>query len=381
MKIVLVGTAYPYRGGLALFNERLMEQFHSEGDEVEIQTFSLQYPPFLFPGKTQYSESKINHPFKIERTVNSINPFSWIKVGRKIRKMQADIVIIKYWLPFMAPCFGTIARLARGKQTKIVAIADNIIPHERRFFDNAFTKYFAKSVDAWVAMSRSVMEDISLFDKSSPRILNPHPLFDNFGEKVPREEALRSLGLDSGKVNLLFFGLVREYKGLDILLQAMKDPKLVNLPLHLIVAGEFYDDYSKYEQMLTEYGLRDKVSMENRFVKDEDVSRYFCACDLVVLPYKSATQSGVTQIAYHFSKPMLVTDVGGLPEIVCDGKSGYVCRPNAESIASCIEDFCTNGRDFSASLETEKQRFAWDKMTAAIRKVYKESINRNDNKK
>ena len=166
---------------MALFNERLMEQFYREGDEVEIQSFSLQYPPFLFPGKTQYSESKINHPFKIERTVNSINPFSWIKVGRKIRKMQADIVIIKYWLPFMAPCFGSIARLAGGKQTKIVAIADNIIPHEKRFFDTIFTKYFSKSVDAWVAMSRSVLEDISLFDKSSPRILSPHPLFDNFG--------------------------------------------------------------------------------------------------------------------------------------------------------------------------------------------------------
>lgn len=381
MKIVLVGTAYPYRGGLALFNERLMEQFYSEGDQVEIQTFSLQYPPFLFPGKTQYSESKATHPFKIERTVNSINPLSWIKVGLSIRKSQADIVVIKYWLPFMAPCLGSIARLAGGKKTKVVAIADNILPHERRFFDNAFTKYFVKSVDAWVAMSRKVLEDISLFDKSSPRTLTPHPLFDNFGEKIPKEEAIRLLGLDSTKVNLLFFGLVREYKGLDILLQAMKDQRLADIPLHLTVAGEFYDDYSKYERMLADYGLGERVSMENKFVKDEDVSKYFCACDLVVLPYKSATQSGVTQIAFHFSKPMLVTEVGGLPEIVCNGKSGYVCSPNAESIASCIEDFCTKGRDFSSSLETEKQRFAWNKMTEAIRKVYKESINRNDSKK
>ncbi len=380
MKITLVGTAYPYRGGLALFNERLMEEFSSEGNQVDIQTFSLQYPSFLFPGKTQYSESSPKCGFKIERSVNSINPFSWWKVGRRICKSEAQIVIIKYWLPFMAPCFGTIARLAKRKGTKIVAIADNIIPHERRFFDSVLTKYFVKSVDCWVAMSQSVLEDIGLFDKKAPRVLSPHPLFDNFGEPMPKKEAQEALGLRSDRINLLFFGLVREYKGLDILLEAMKSETLRALPLHLTVAGEFYDNYSKYEQMVKEYGLTERVSMENKFIEDSEVRKYFCSSDLVVLPYKSATQSGVTQIAFHFSRPMLVTNVGGLPEIVREGKSGYVCEPNAESIARCIEDFCVNGRNFSQSLEQEKQRFAWSEMTKAIVNLYKETTARNDYK-
>lgn len=374
MKIVLIGTAYPYRGGLALFNERLMEQFRSEGEDVEIQTFTLQYPSFLFPGKTQYSESKTSHRFNIVRSVNSINPFSWIKVGRKLKREKPDIVLIKYWLPFMAPCFGFISRIIKSnKHTKIIAIADNIIPHEKRFFDNWLTKYFVKCVDCWIAMSKSVLDDINIFDKAVPKKLMPHPLFDNFGQAIEKTEAQKRLNLDSQKINLLFFGLVREYKGLDLLLEALSDERLKQMPLHLTVAGEFYDNYKKYEDLVEQLGLKERVSMQNKFVEDNEVVNYFCSTDLVVLPYKSATQSGVTQIAFHFSKPMLVTCVGGLPEIVADGKSGYVCLPEAKSIADCLIDFCTNRKDFSESLEEEKQRFAWDKMTAAIRLLYNES--------
>ncbi len=382
MKIVLIGTAYPYRGGLASFNERLMQQFKDEGESVEIQTFSLQYPSFLFPGKTQFCEEKASYDFKIERSVNSINPLSWIKMGRKLKREKPDIVIIKYWLPFMAPCFGSIARIIKSnKHTRIIAIADNIIPHEKRFFDNCFTKYFVSSVDCWIAMSKSVLQDIDLFDKKSPRILQPHPLFDNFGKAIERNEALMQMNLDSNKVNLLFFGLVREYKGLDLLFEALSDERLKSLPINLVVAGEFYDNYSKYEEMVKKLGLENIVIMENKFIENNDVAKYFCACDLVVLPYKTATQSGVTQIAYHFSKPMLVTNVGGLPEIVSDGKSGYVCEPNAKSIADCLIDFCQNKRDFSETLEIEKQRFGWDKMTAAIRELKTKKDNSNDNKK
>ena len=374
MKIVLIGTAYPYRGGLALFNERLMEQFRSEGEDVEIQTFTLQYPSFLFPGKTQYSESKASHRFNIVRSVNSINPLSWIKVGKNVKREKPDIVLIKYWLPFMAPCFGFISRIIKSnKHTKIIAIADNIIPHEKRFFDNWLTKYFVKCVDCWIAMSKSVLDDINIFDKAVPKKLMPHPLFDNFGQAIEKAEAQKRLNLDSQKINLLFFGLVREYKGLDLLLEALSDERLKQMPLHLTVAGEFYDNYKKYEDLVEQLGLKERVSMQNKFVEDNEVVNYFCSTDLVVLPYKSATQSGVTQIAFHFSKPMLVTCVGGLPEIVADGKSGYVCLPEAKSIADCLIDFCTNRRDFSESLEEEKQRFAWDKMTAAIRLLYNES--------
>lgn len=359
-----------------MFNERLIEQFRREGDEVHLITFTLQYPSFLFPGKTQYSNERASFSFRIERLLSSVNPLSWHRTARRIRELKPDILIIKYWLPFMAPCFGTVARSVRKSGVKVIAIADNIMPHEKRFFDRTLTGYFVRNVDGWVTMSRSVLSDIDLFDKNVPKVLTPHPLFDNFGEKMDKKEAQLSLGLKEDETNLLFFGLVREYKGLDILLKALKSPLIKDQKLHLTVAGEFYDDYSKYEKMVSDTELGERVSMRNRFIDDKDVKRYFCAADLVVLPYKSATQSGVTQIAFHFSKPMLVTRVGGLAEIVREGKSGYVCEPNAESIAECIEDFCRNRRDFSETLEEEKRRFSWSVMCAEIRKLYKETIKR-----
>lgn len=207
-----------------MFNERLIEQFRREGDEVHLFTFTLQYPSFLFPGKTQYSNERADVAFPIERTLSSINPISWHKTAGRINRIKPDILIIKYWLPFMAPAFGTVARLVRRHGTKVIAIADNILPHERRFFDRAFTGYFTRNVDGWVAMSESVLKDISLFDKTAPRVLTPHPLFDNFGERMDRKEAQLSLNLKEEETNLLFFGLVREYKGLDLLFKALTSP-------------------------------------------------------------------------------------------------------------------------------------------------------------
>ncbi len=370
MKIILIGTAYPYRGGLASFNERLMSQFKVEGDEVEIKTFTLQYPSILFPGKTQFSTSENSNDFPIERCVNSINPFNWISVGKKIKQENPDIVIIKYWMPFMSPCFGTMARIIKGnKKTKIIAIADNIIPHERRFFDSWLTKYFVGCVDAWIAMSKSVFDDIEIFDKKVLRSLCFHPIFDNFGEKIEKEIAQQNLGLKVKEINILFFGLVRDYKGLDFLIKALSDPRLQGFPIHLTVAGEFYEPQGKYDEIISQLGLKN-ITIHNKFIANEDVKNYFCACDLVVLPYKTATQSGVTQIAFHFERPMLVTDVGGLAEIVKHGKSGFVCQPNPQSLADSLFDFCENRTDFSESLIEEKKKFSWASMTNAIRELH-----------
>jgi glycosyltransferase involved in cell wall biosynthesis len=382
MKIILIGTAYPYRGGLASFNERLMSQFQNEADEVEIKTFTLQYPSILFPGKTQFSSSENLNNFPIERCVNSINPLNWIKVGRKIKRENPDIVIIKYWMPFMSPCFGTMARLIKSnKKTKIIAIADNIIPHERRFFDSWLTKYFVGCVDAWIAMSQSVFDDIKTFDKTTPCKLCFHPIFDNFGEKIDKATAQKILDLKSKEINILFFGLVRDYKGLDILIKALKNPDLEKYPLHLTVAGEFYEPQEKYDEIISQLGLKN-ITIHNKFIANEEVKNYFCACDLVVLPYKTATQSGVTQIAFHFEKPMLVTDVGGLSEIVKHGKSGYVCQPNVEALSKTLIDFCENRPDFRESLMEEKKKFSWEEMTKSIKALYnKILIQKNDNTK
>lgn len=372
MKIVLLGTSYPYRGGLASFNERLVRQFQDEGFDAEIFTFTVQYPSLLFPGKTQYSTEPAPDNLKITRCVNSVNPFNWIKVGRELMKSAPDIVIIKFWIPLMAPCFGTIARIAkRNKKTKIVSILDNIVPHEKRWGDKLLAKYFVKSVDAFVAMSKSVMDDLAAFDTVKPRLLMPHPVFDNFGSKIDRKTALLFLKLDENQRYMLFFGIIRDYKGLDLLLQAFSDERFKCLNVKLIVAGEFYNDEERYRKMEQDLNLKDRIIWFDKFIPDSEVRYFFNAADIIVQPYKSATQSGVTQIGYHFERPMLVTDVGGLKEIIPDGKVGYVVKPQADSIAEALLDFFTHDRmkEFEDNLKEEKKKYSWANMTHGIIEV------------
>lgn len=372
MKIVLLGTAWPYRGGLAVYNERLAHQFIAEGDDVTIYTFTLQYPSFLFPGKTQFSSEPAPKDLKILRSLNSINPFNWLKTGRAIKKLEPDILIIKFWLPFMAPCLGKVARIVRRNgKTRVVSILDNIIPHEHRPGDRMFGRYFTRSVDGFVAMSDSVLEDLSQFDTSKPRVFCRHPLYDNFGPKTSREESLKFLGLDSNQRYMLFFGLIRDYKGLDLMLKAYADSRFRKMNVKLIVAGEFYSGSEKYFELEKQLGLEGMVVWKSDFVPDSEVRYYFGAADIIVQPYKSATQSGVTQIAYHFEKPMLVTNVGGLAEIVPDGKVGYVVNPVEAEIADALVDFFENKSQgqFTEGILSEKKQYAWSNMTRSIKKA------------
>jgi Glycosyltransferase len=376
MKILIVGTAYPYRGGMAAFNERLAYQFIQEGHEVEIYTFTLQYPSFLFPGKTQYSNGKAPKNLKIYRKINSINPFNWIKTGIELRKKNADIVVMKFWLPLMAPCLGTIARIIRkNKKTRVVSTLDNVIPHERRIGDIPLIKYFLHSIDGSVIMSHSVVSEVEMLDRKHNKIFSPHPLYDHFGEKTSREEALKAIGLPSDKRYMLFFGFIRDYKGLELLMRAYSDSRFREINAELIVAGEFYNNSEKYFALERELGLEGKIHWFTDFVPDNMVKYFFCSADIVVQPYISATQSGVTQIGYHFEKPMLVTDVGGLAEIIPDGKAGYVVKPEAGAIADAILDFFTNNKSdsFTEGLKEEKKKYDWSKMTEALIKISKKS--------
>lgn len=372
MKITILGSAHPLRGGLAAYNERLAREFMYEKDEVTIETFSLQYPEFLFPGTTQYSSLPKPADLTIHVTVNSINPFNWIKTGLKIKRQRPDILVVKFWLPFMAPCLGTICRIIRRNQhTRIISILDNIIPHERRIGDTFFTKYFVNSVDAFIAMSDSVYNDLSVFDQTKPRLLNPHPLFDNYGEAVDKISAIQKLNLDTSKKYLLFFGLIRDYKGLDIVLKAMATEQLRNSDIQLIVAGEYYSNREEYEQLIRELALKDKVELHTRFIPDDEVYLYFCAADMVVQPYKHATQSGVTQICYHFNKPMLVTNVGGLPEIVPDNKVGFVVAPDEQSVANAILRFYNEEKEqeFVQNIQEEKKKYSWKVMAEKVKGI------------
>jgi glycosyltransferase involved in cell wall biosynthesis len=369
MKIIIVGTAYPYRGGLSAFNERLAYQYLHDGHEVEIYTFSLQYPSFLFPGKTQYSDEPAPEGLSIHRRVNSINPFNWIGVGREIARKRPDILITKYWLPFMAPCLGTIERIVRrNKHTRIVSILDNVIPHEHRIGDKLFSRYFVRSTDAFVAMSRSVLNDLALFDTQKPRRFCPHPLYDHYGDLMDKQEARKLLSLDPDGRYILFFGFIRSYKGLDLLLDAMADMRLKELNVKLIVAGEFYGDPKPYMEQIERLDIAERIVLCTDFIPDSKVNRYFRACDIVAQPYKSATQSGVTQIAFHFEKPMLVTNVGGLAEIVPDGVVGYVVEPVATQIADALVRYYVENKEetFTTAVKEEKKKYSWDKMVEAI---------------
>ena len=374
MKITILSTAFPYRGGIAVFTERLARAFQAEKDHVNISTFSLQYPNFLFPGKSQYSSSEKPKDLTITQEVNSINPLNWFWLGLKLKKQKADILILKYWIPFMAPCLGTIARIVkRNKHTKVIVVIDNLIPHEKRFGDHLLNTYFVNSVDGFVAMSESVFNDLDQFGANKKKVLGVHPLYDNFGEAISKENAIVRLSLDKNYKYILFFGIIRKYKGLDILLEAFADNRLQNQNLKLIVAGEFYEDAKPYYDLIEKYNLSDSVVLVTKFIPDEKVVDYFCAADIIAQPYKNATQSGVTQIAYHFEKPMLVTNVGGLNEIVPNHKVGYVCEPNAKDVSDCLVDFFSKDKEseFIEGVKEEKSKYSWDKMIENIKSLHR----------
>ena len=361
--VVIIGPAFPLRGGgLSTFNERLAREFNHQGYETKLYTFSLQYPSFLFPGTSQYSTDVAPKDLDIKVCINSINPFNWIKVGMELAKLKPDLIVVRFWIPFMGPCLGTILRFVRKNQhTRIVCIADNIIPHEKRFGDNLLTKYFIKPIHAFITMSENVFSDLRKFEPIKPAILVNHPLYDNFGATVSKTEARNHLQLPIDKKIIVFFGFIRHYKGLDLLIEAMADQRVKDAEILLLVAGEFYKDPKPYLEQIKHLGLEKNIILKTQFIQDDEVRYYICASDLVVQPYRNATQSGVTPLAYHFEKPMLVTNVGGLPMMVPNGKVGLVAEPNPKSLADSILEYFKRGEEyFLPNLKEEKTKYSWD---------------------
>lgn len=373
-RIVIIGPAHPLRGGLATFNQRLAKEFVDEGHSCSIYSFSLQYPSFIFPGTTQYTTEPAPENMTIHTVINSINPFNWIKVGNRLKKEQPDFIIVRFWLPLMGPALGTILRRVRkNKHTKIICIADNVIPHEKRIGDKPFTRYFLKSCDAFITMSEKVMSDLRLFEKNKPAQLIAHPLYDNFGAIISKQEARAHIGLPQHEKIILFFGFIRKYKGLDILLEAMsvlKNHQPVPFDVKLLVAGEFYEEAKQYQEQIDQLGIRDQLILRTDFIPDSEVKYYLCAADAVIQPYRNATQSGVTPLAYHFEKPMVVTNVGGLPSLVPHEKVGLVVEPNANAIAEGILHFYQLGESyFIPHLRSEKLKYSWKNLVSTITKM------------
>jgi glycosyltransferase involved in cell wall biosynthesis len=373
MRVVIIGPAHPLRGGLATFNQRLAREFIQSGYDCSIYSFSLQYPSFLFPGKTQYTSGPAPEGIKIHSVINSINPLNWIRTGNRLKKEEPDIIVVRYWLPVMGPALGTILRRARkNKHTRIICIADNILPHEKRFGDKAFTKYFLKSCDAFITMSEKVMNDLRRFvpmdsfgEKQKPIRLVHHPLYDSFGDSLPKNEAREHLGLPQNEKIILFFGFIRRYKGLDLLFDAMNHLKTSGIKL--LVAGEFYEDDKPYKEQIEKIGIRDQLILKTEFIPDSEVKYYLCAADAVIQPYRSATQSGVTPLAYHYEKPMIVTNVGGLPSLVPHEKAGLVVAPEPKAIADGILKFYQLGENyFIPHLRSEKLKYNWSNLVHTI---------------
>ena len=367
--IIIIGPGHPLRGGgITTFNHRLAKEFLQSGHKCSICSFSLQYPSFFFPGKTQYSDEPAPEGIEVKPLINSINPLNWIKVGKQLSREKPDIVVVRFWIPFLGVALGNILRrIKKNQHTKIICIADNIIPHEHRPGDRTFTRFFLKSCDAFITMSEKVMNDLRVFEKNKPARLVNHPLYDIFGEAISKEEARKKLNLPPNEKIILFFGFIRSYKGLDILLQAMADPRIRKNGIKLLVAGEFYENEKYYRELIKKSGIEDLLILKTQFIPDKDVRYYLCAADLVIQPYRNATQSGVTPLAYHFEKPIIVTNVGGLPSLVPHEKVGLVADPKPRALAEAILRFYELGENyFIPHLRTEKLKYSWANMVRTI---------------
>ncbi len=372
-QLIIMGPAWPLRGNLAAFDEKLAASFIEAGIKTKLSTFSLQYPGFLFPGSTQYSSDPAPEGLTIEVVINSINPFNWIKVGLRIKNEKPDLIIVRYWLPFMGPCLGTILRIVKwNKHTKIIAIVDNMIPHEKRIGDQLFTKFFVGGVDGFLTMSKKVQNDVKTFT-NKPSCVSPHPIYDHFGETMPKVEARKLLNLEENDKVILFFGFVRAYKGLDLLIEAMNEPAIKEAGIKLVIAGEFYEAPEPYLAQIENLNLTDTVSVYNKYIGEKEVKLYASAADFIIQPYKNATQSGVTPMAYHFLKPMLVTNVGGLADTVPHDKVGLVVEPNVQEIAKGIIQLYEKGVDhFLPNLITEKKKYSWEQMRQSFLTLYQQ---------
>lgn len=364
MTIIIIGPAYPYRGGIADTNESFCRALNKIGHDSSIFTFTLQYPSILFPGKSQYQKGPSPKDLKIRRKISTINPISWWIASKEINNLKPDIVIFRFWLPFLGPCLGSIARLL-NKNIKKIAFCDNVIPHEKRIGDYLFTKYFTRAFDGFICMSKSVQYELKTFTNRT--ILNiPHPINDNLGKVQDRDMACLKLGLDPNFRYLLSFGLVRKYKGLKLTLEAMANPNVKHLKL--IIAGEWYEDKTEYERLIKDLGIEKNVIIIDRYILTEEIQYYFSVTDLVIQTYITASQSGITQMALNFEKPILVTNVGGLSEVVIDGKTGYLSSKNPEDIANIINNHFTNLKTdfFQKNIQIEKNKYSWNTFSQKV---------------
>ena len=368
-KVIIISPAYPLRGGISESTELLYQEYLKKGIDCQIVSYKLQYPRFFFPGKTQIIKNSKKETFNIVSVLNSINPFSWYSVSRYINFQKPDYVIFRYWNPFFSLCLGFIALFL--KNTKKVGWVDNVFPHKKIPFQKIFNYFFLKKMDSFVVMSQSVKKDLKKFNSKAPIMCALHPIYNNFGNRINQNIARNNINVTLDNKYLLFFGFIRKYKGLELLLESMSDQKIIDRNIKLIIAGEFYEDEKSCREKIKDLNLSNSVYVFDNYIDNKDVNNYFCACDLVVQPYLSATQSGISMIAFHFNKPVLATNVGGLSEYIKDGKNGYLVNPKSTEITNAIVDYFDHKRelDFVKQINNLKEKYSWSKLLDSFEKV------------
>jgi len=374
LKIAILSCFYPYRGGISQFNACVLQELE-KSHTVKAFNFRRQYPDILFPGKTQYVTKDDNAvPVESQALLDTANPFSYIATARAIREWNPDLLIMRYWMSWFAPSLGYIARHMK-KGCKVISILDNVVPHEPHFFDRPFTKYFLKPQDGFVVLCNAVRQDLLNIMPDARHICTPHPLYSHFGEKMQREEAEKAVGIKNGNTkNILFFGLIREYKGLDLLIEAFGK---LDKSYRLIVAGEPYGSFEKYQKLIDASPNKENIILNTNYIEDSQVSKYFSSADVCVLPYRSATQSGISSISYHFEVPMITTDVGGLRETIGERGTGVIMENGQPAtIARAIEDYFAPENagmrgEMILNIRKEKERLSWGTFCSKLEDFYK----------
>jgi glycosyltransferase involved in cell wall biosynthesis len=364
MKITIISPVYPYRGGIADFSGLLYKHL-SELHEVNVITFSRLYPSFLFPGKTQFTNDPNENNVSSEKLIDSINPISWFRAGKKIKESKPDIIIIAYWMPFFAFCYGVIAKLIKqNKRTKVVLLCHNVLPHEKKFYDKTVTKFLFNKADYFVLLSKYSQSELNkIIPEANYKVLF-HPLYSVFGSSIGKNEAQIKLHIPAGKT-ILFFGIIRDYKGLDILIEALAKTK----DIRLIIAGEFYSNREKYISIIENLNLSKRIILMDSFIPAEEVKYVFSAADAVILPYREATQSGILQIAFNFHKPVIASDCGGLAELITNGETGIIVKENTPGkLAEAINLFYENNFEgkFAENIKSENEKYSWSNFVSGL---------------
>ena len=368
-KVIIISPAYPLRGGIAESTELLYKEYVKKGINCQIISYKLQYPKILFPGKTQLVKNSKTEFLNITSKLSSVNPFSWYLTARYIISQKPDYVIFRFWNPFFSLCLGFVAFFL--KKTKKVGWVDNVFPHKKVPFQKCLIHFFLKKMNYFIVMSESVKNDIEKFHIKVPISCSLHPVYNNFGNSISQHIARKNINISLNNRYILFFGFIRRYKGLELLLESMSNQQIKDRNIKLIIAGEFYENEKYYRKKIEDLNLLDSIHIYDHYINNNEVNNYFCASDLVVQPYLTATQSGISMIAFHFNKPVLATNVGGLSEYIKNGENGYLVKPKPIDITNAIIDYFDNKRelDFVKKIKQTKEKYSWSKLLFSFEKI------------